>query len=116
MCSVLLLCGWIIGASHQSSTTATELPTLSANWQSMPIDYQFSHVQQNKDTTRYIRKDTVVSIKYVPIIKRVRIPYKVETKDTVYYPMIFIVRPESSVSSSTTVNDSVDKLLPEGVE
>ena len=118
MCTVLLVCGWIIGSSNQSSVTAKELPTLSVNWQSMPIDYQFSHSQQKSDLTGYIKKDTVVRVDtvYIPKIQRVRVPYKAETKDTIYYPMIFIIRPELPVSSSTPDSVRVDKFLPDGQE
>lgn len=118
MCTVLLVCGWIIGSSNQSSVTAKELPTLSVNWQSMPIDYQFSHSQQKSDLTGYNKKDTVVRVDtiYVPKIHRVRVPYKAETKDTIYYPMIFIIRPELPVSSSVTDSVNTDKFLPERQE
>ena len=118
MCTALLVCGWIIGSSNQSSATAQELPTLSVNWQSMPIDYQFSHSQQKNDLTGYTKKDTVVRVDtvYIPKIQRVRVPYKAETKDTIYYPMIFIIRPELPVSSSTPDSVRVDKFLPDGQE
>lgn len=118
MCSVLLLCGWIIGSSNQSSATATETNTLPITWQDMPIDYKLSHSQQTSDLTKYNKRDTVVSIDtvYVSEIKKVRVPYKVERTDTIYYPLVFIIKPELPVSSSTTDSVRVDKSLLDGQE
>ena len=116
MCSALLLCGWIVGTSRQSTTVAAEqqlMPTLSV--QSLPIDYQLSLRQQNELTkpctdTVYVR-DTVL------ITNKVRVPYRITKRDTVYCPIVFVFgRSELPDSSPTSVNDSVSNLQPEGLE
>lgn len=107
MCSILLLCGWIIGTNNSDTLTAKELPPVSINWQSMPIDYQISHSQQVNKLTKCTEPDTVIRVDTVYILKtkKVRTPYRVGIKDTVYYPMVFVINHEFPVSSSAT--DSV---------
>ena len=117
MCSALLLCGWIVGTSQQSTTVAAEsqlMPVL--NMQSLPVDYQLSLRQQQTELTKPCN-DTVYVKDTILITKKVRVPYRITKKDTVYCPIVFIFsRSELPDSSPTTVNDSVGKLLPERQE
>lgn len=117
MCSALLLCGWIVGTSQQSTTVAAEsqlMPVL--NMQSLPVDYQLSLRQQETKLTKPCM-DTVYVKDTILITKKVRVPYRVTKKDTVYCPIVFMFsRSELPDSSPTTVNDSVSKLLPERQE
>ena len=117
MCSALLLCGWIVGTSQQSTTIAAEpqlMPVL--NMQSLPVDYQLSLRQQQTELTKPCN-DTVYVKDTILITKKVRVPYRVTKKDTVYCPIVFMFsRSELPDSSPTTVNDSVSKLLPERQE
>lgn len=117
MCSALLLCGWIVGTSQQSTTVAAEsqlMPVL--NMQSLPVDYQLSLRQQETKLTKPCM-DTVYVKDTILITKKVRVPYRATKKDTVYCPIVFVFsRSELPDSSPTTVNDSVSKLLPERQE
>lgn len=117
MCSALLLCGWIVGTSQQSTTIAAEpqlMPVL--NMQSLPVDYQLSLTQQKTELTKPCN-DTVYIKDTILITKKVRVPYRITKKDTIYCPIVFMFsRPELPDSSLTTVNDSVSKLLPERQE
>ena len=117
MCSALLLCGWIVGTSQQSTTVAAEpqiMPVL--NMQNLPIDYQLSLRQQETKLTKPCN-DTVYVKDTILITKKVRVPYRVTKKDTVYCPIVFMFsRSELPDSSFTAVNDSVSKLLPERQE
>lgn len=117
MCSALLLCGWIVGTSQQSTTVAAEsqlMPVL--NMQSLPVDYQLSLRQQQTELTKPCN-DTVYVKDTILITKKVRVPYRITKRDTVYCPIVFVFgRSELPDSSLTTVNDSVSKLLPERQE
>ena len=117
MCSALLLCGWIVGTSQQSTTIAAEpqlMPVL--NMQSLPIDYQRSLMQQETKLTKPCM-DTVYVKDTILITNKVRVPYRITKRDTIYCPIVFVFsRSELPDSSPTSVNDSVSNLQPEGLE
>lgn len=117
MCSALLLCGWIVGTSQQSTTVAAEpqiMPVL--NMQNLPIDYQLSLRQQKTELTKPCM-DTVYVKDTILITNKVRVPYRITKRDTVYCPIVFVFgRSELPDSSPTSVNDSVSNLQPEGLE
>lgn len=93
------------GPHGPNTITAATLPIIPADVK-LPIDLQLSNsLRDKKDTVRII--DTV-RVTNKP--KKVRIPYKVTKRDTIYQTVLFIAIPEVREEKASEVIDSICKV------